>query len=103
MDETTEIAYEYRDYHWKDMFGVLAGPAFTITFAVMGIFGGVTSDNVNRKLIIIVCSLAWSTCTLLSGIIHNFWIFFLLRILMGLFQAFMNPTAYSIIADYYPP
>lgn len=69
----------------------------------MGIFGGVTADNMNRKVLIVVVSLAWNTCTLLSGFIKNFWIYFLLRILMGLFQAFMNPTAYSIIADYYPP
>jgi MFS family permease len=26
-----------------------------------------------------------------------------MRILLGIFQAFMNPTAYSIIADYFPP
>jgi MFS family permease len=26
-----------------------------------------------------------------------------MRCLLGIFEAFMNPTAYSLIADYYPP
>jgi MFS family permease len=69
---------------------------------VFGIFGGVTADNIDRKAIIIVASLCWSTCTLLSGTIVRFWVFFFMRVLLGFFQAFMNPTAYSMIADYFP-
>lgn len=77
--------------------------AFTFTFAVFGIFGGVTSDYLDRKMIIVVCSIGWSLCTLFSGIIPSFWVFFLMRVLLGIFQAFMNPAAYSMIADYFPP
>lgn len=101
-DPTTEIAWEYRKY-WEDYYGILAGLAFTFSFAVFGIFGGVTADNFDRKGIIIVASLCWSACTLMSGMIHSFWVFFGMRVLLGFFQAFMNPTAYSMIADYFPP
>lgn len=81
----------------------MTGVAFTFTFAVFGIFGGVTADLVNRKWLIIIASILWSACTLISGLIPNFWIFLLMRIALGLFQAFMNPTAYSMIADFFPP
>lgn len=97
-----EIAWEYRAY-WDDYYGILSGLAFTFTFAVFGIFGGVTADNFDRKAIIIVASLCWSVCTLLSGVIPSFWVFFLMRVLLGFFQSFLNPAAYSMIADYFPP
>ena len=83
-DEKIEIATAYKEY-WKTYYGVISGPAFTVTFAVFGIFGGVTADNINRKMIIIVCSIGWSVCTLLSGIIDSYWMFFLMRVLLGIF------------------
>ena len=81
----------------------MSGFAFTITFSICGIFGGIISDMFNRKMIIIVCSIGWSVCTLLSGVVHNFWVFLVMRVLLGIFQAFMNPASYSIISDYFPP
>lgn len=81
----------------------MSGLAFTISFSIFGIFGGITADKINRKLLIIVCSIGWSVCTLLSGIITNFWGFFIMRMTTGIFQAFLNPAAYSVIADYFPP
>lgn len=101
-DPKTEIATEYGEY-WEKYYGYLAGLAFTMTFSICGIFGGVLSDMFNRKLIIIICSIGWSACTLLSGWIDNFWAFLVMRVLLGIFQAFMNPASYSIIADYFPP
>lgn len=101
-DPKIEIATDYKEF-WSDYYGILSGLAFTFTFSIFGIFGGVTADMFNRKMIIIICSICWSACTLLSGLIKNFWVFFVMRVLLGIFQAFLNPAAYSIIADYYPP
>ena len=83
-DPKIEIATDYKEY-WTDYYGILSGLAFTFTFSIFGIFGGVTADMFNRKLIIIVCSIGWSVCTLLSALIHNFWAFFAMRVLLGIF------------------
>jgi len=101
-DSKFAIGKEYAP-DWKDTYGVLSGLAFTGPFAILGVFAGIVSDNVNRKLIVVICGCAWSACTLVSGIFDSFTLFIIMRCLLGLFEAFMNPTAYSLIADYYPP
>jgi MFS family permease len=39
----------------------------------------------------------------LSGFIDNFYAFAVLRFVLGLFEAFFNPAAYSIMSDYFHP
>lgn len=45
----------------------------------------------------------WSASTFLTGAIDNFWLFFLFRFLLGVFEAAFNPCAYGIISDYFHP
>ena len=87
----------------KDYYGVLSGLAFTGSFAVAGIFAGVISDKVNRKMFIAICCVLWSACTFFTGLINSFGLLFVFRFLLGLFESAFNPCAYSIIADYFPP
>ena len=82
---------------------MLSGLAFTSSFAIFGIFGGVVSDKVNRKWLIVLLCICWSASTFLSGFINNFYVFAILRFVLGLFEAFFNPAAYSIISDYFHP
>jgi len=70
---------------------------------VCGIFAGVLSDKVNRKVLVGIACILWSTCTLLSGIIDSFYILFAMRFLLGFFESAFNPAAYGIIADYFHP
>ena len=65
----------------------------------MGIFGGLAADNLNRKWILCISCLLWSATSWFTGAIHSFAVLFLMRFLMGLFQAFYNPTAFSAISD----
>jgi MFS family permease len=81
----------------------LAGAAFTVSFAVFGIFGGVISDRFNRRNIICLSCVLWSLCTFFSGYIDSFPLMFVLRFFLGLFEAFFGPAAYSIISDFYHP
>ena len=48
-------------------------------------------------------AIAWSICTLLSGLIHNYWSLFLFRFMIGIFESVFNPCAYGIISDYFHP
>lgn len=77
--------------------------AFSLSYATLGIFAGVISDNVNRKLLAGFACILWSTSTFLSGAIHSFWVFFLMRFLLGVFESAFNPAAYGLISDYFHP
>lgn len=101
-DSKTEIRTAYGS-QFDEWYGFLAGPAFTISFSVFGIFGGALSDSVSRKYIISIACILWSACTVGSGAIDSFAMLFVLRFGLGLFEAVFNPSAYSIIADLFPP
>jgi len=82
-DPTYNINTAYPDL--KQYYGILAGLAFTSSFAICGIFGGVLSDKVNRSVTIGIACICWSACTLLTGLILNFYALFAFRFLLGAF------------------
>ena len=82
---------------------MLSGPAFSLSYSVMGIFGGAISDKVNRKWLACIMCICWSITTLLTGIIDGFAEMVLFRVLLGIFEAPFNPCAYGIISDYFHP
>ena len=87
---------------WDKYYGLISGLAFTGTFAIFGLLGGVISDRLNRKWIIIISSICWSACSLLSGTIVSFPFFVIMRVCLGFFEAFLEPAAYSMLSDYFP-
>lgn len=96
-----EIKTEYPDI--VSYYGLLSGIAFAASYSICGIFAGVLSDKVNRKILIAVACVLWSTCTLLTGLIDSFAVLFVMRFLLGFFESAFNPCAYGIIADYFHP
>jgi len=50
-----------------------------------------------------VAAILWSVCTLLSGVCRNFWLLYVFRMLLGVFESAFAPCAYGIIADYFHP
>jgi len=69
----------------------------------MGIFSGVVSDKVNRKVFAGIACVLWSITTLLSGLIDSFPLMFVFRFMLGFFESPFSPCAYSIISDYFHP
>lgn len=100
-DPKYEITKEYPDF--LQYYGVLSGATFSLSYAVCGIFAGVISDKVNRKVFAGLSCVLWSTTTLLTGLIDSFPLFFLFRFLLGIFESAFNPCAYGIISDYFHP
>mmetsp|Transcript_20859 Transcript_20859/g.14982 ORF Transcript_20859/g.14982 Transcript_20859/m.14982 type:complete len:248 (-) Transcript_20859:1209-1952(-) len=84
-------------------YSILAGPAFTVLFAVLVLFTGIATDNFNRKVQLTIACILWSLCTALSGLADTFGTLLFLRMGLGIFQAFCGPAAYSLITDYFPP
>lgn len=85
--------------------GLLAGPAFAVFYAVLGIPIARYADNAktNRVWLISVCLAVWSGMTAICGFAQNFAQLALARIGVGVGEAGCTPAAHSLIADSVPP
>lgn len=83
--------------------GFLAGPAFALFYATLGIPIAVLADRGNRRNLIAAALALWSGMTALSGMANSVLQLVLARIAVGVGEAGLSPAAHSIIADLYPP
>jgi MFS family permease len=82
--------------------GLLQGPPFGIFYALMSVPIALLADQRSRRNIIIAGVTFWSLATAACGMASNFWHLFLARIGVGVGEATLGPSAYSIISDYFP-
>ena len=82
---------------------LLVGAAFTIFYCFMGLPIARMADSKSRKYIIMIGVSLWSLMTALCGAAQSFVQFFLARMGVGIGSATLSPSAYSIMADYFPP
>ncbi|MCC7394818.1 MAG: MFS transporter [Sphingomonadaceae bacterium] len=82
--------------------GFLGGAAFAVFYALFGIPIGRLADNISRVKLLAVGLTLWSSMTALSGFARNQWTLTLARMGVGVGEATAGPTAYSLIADYFP-
>ncbi|QNA83346.1 MFS transporter [Sphingomonas sp. So64.6b] len=82
--------------------GLLAGFAFAIFYAGLGIPVARFADKANRRNIIAVSLALWSLMTALCGLAQNYVQLLLARIGVGVGEAGSSPPSHSIIADLYP-
>ena len=81
--------------------GLLSGVAFAIFYATLGIPIARYADSHSRVNIITISLLLWSAATALTARAVGFVTIFLARVGVGIGEAGCNPSAYSIISDYY--
>jgi len=83
--------------------GFLAGSAFALFYATLGIPIATLADRWSRRNLIAIAVAIWSAMTALSGMAGNILHLTLARIGVGVGEAGCSPAAHSLIADYYPP
>lgn len=83
--------------------GFLAGSAFALFYATLGIPIAVLADRYNRRNLIAAAVAIWSGMTALCGVAANIAQLSLARIGVGIGEAGCSPPAHSMIADLYPP
>lgn len=83
--------------------GFLAGSAFAVFYATLGVPIALLADRINRRNMIALALALWSGMTALSGAAANVVQLALARIGVGVGEAGFAPPAHSMIADYYPP
>ena len=92
-----------RDLHLSDTkLSLLMGLSFALFYTVFGIILSRLADSSNRRNIIIAGIAVWSLFTSLCAGVKNFGQFFLARMGVGVGEATLSPSAYSIISDYFP-
>lgn len=83
--------------------GLLMGAAFAVFYGTFAVPIAWLADRYNRKSIIVVGIVLWSSMTALIAGARSFASVFLLRIGVGLGEAALSPAALSIISDLFPP
>ncbi|MGI9291570.1 MAG: spinster family MFS transporter [Gammaproteobacteria bacterium] len=81
---------------------LLQGLAFGIFYTLLGIPIGRLADRYSRRAIIASGITVWCLMTAACGLAKNFMHLFLARVGIGVGEATLNPSAYSLISDYFP-
>ena len=91
------------DMHISDFqMSLLMGTAFGVFYAIMGLPISRWIDRLSRRNIICVGITAWSLMTAASGLARNYTQLFLARIGIGVGEATLNPSAFSLLSDTFP-
>ncbi|MFT3789926.1 MAG: MFS transporter [Rudaea sp.] len=94
----------------KQQFGVsdfqmslLLGASFVLFYSTVSIPAGYLVDRLSRRGVIGWAVFAWSAMTVLCGLAKNYAQLFVCRAGIGIGEAALQPAAYSMIRDAFPP
>jgi predicted MFS family arabinose efflux permease len=82
--------------------GLLTGLAWGVSFALAGLPFGYLSDRINRRRLLSVVVVTWSSMTALAGMAQSYATLLVTRVLLGGAEAGGSPTAMSMISDLFP-
>lgn len=83
---------------------LLMGFSFALFYTFFGIPLGRLADNTRSRRTVIAVGLAvWSLMSAMCGVVRNYWQFLGARVGVGIGEAALSPSAYSLITDYFPP
>ncbi|HYI06278.1 MAG TPA: MFS transporter, partial [Reyranella sp.] len=83
--------------------GFLMGPAFAIFYTLAGLPLGYAADRFSRRWLIGIGQIFWSIASACFGLGNNYGQLIAARIGVGVGEASLSPSAYSIIADIFRP
>jgi len=92
-----------QDLHVSDTaMSLLYGLSFTLFYVAVGIPVARLADRSNRRNIVALSVFVWSFATAGCGMVRSFGALFVTRVCVGAGEAGFSPSAYSILADYFP-
>lgn len=92
------------EFHLNDsQFGFLSGLVYAVSFTVCCVPISVLIDRVNRAKLLGCLVAAWGGATMLLGLATSFPVLILTRMGVASAESGGNPTAISILSDYFPP
>ncbi len=81
---------------------LLSGLAFALFYSVVGIPMGRLADRRSRRWIIGIGATLWSVMASLCGLAQTYAQLFVARVGLGVGEATLMPSAFSLISDYFP-
>lgn len=82
---------------------LLVGFAFAAFYTLLGLPVGRWVDTRGRRNLIALGIALWSLATVACGLANSFWRLFAARMAVGVGEATLSPSAYSLIPDFFPP
>lgn len=82
--------------------GLLQGLAFALLYTALGLPMGRIADRRSRRNLIAVGVFFWSLMTATCSVARSFGSLFLARVGVGVGEATLGPSAFSLISDYFP-
>jgi MFS family permease len=82
--------------------GLLQGLAFGVFYTLLGIPMGRIADLGSRRTLVAAGVLCWSLMTSLCSAARSFSALFLARMGVGVGEATLSPSAFSLLSDYFP-
>jgi MFS family permease len=93
-----------RDLHITDtQVSLLMGFSFAVFYTFFGLPLGRMADSQSRRQLIAGGIATWSLFSAGCGLAKNFGQMLLLRMGVGVGEAVLSPSAYSLLTDYFPP
>ncbi len=83
--------------------GFLGGTTFAVFYTLFGIPLGRLADSRSRRTIIAIGLFLWSLATAACGLAKTYQHLLIFRVGVGIGEATLSPSAYSMIADYFKP
>jgi MFS family permease len=82
--------------------GLLQGLAFGLFYTLLGIPMGRLADRGSRRTLVAAGIFCWSVMTALCAGARSFGTLFLARMGVGIGEATLSPSAFSLLSDYFP-
>src|SRR4030095_7549014 len=82
--------------------GLLQGLAFGIFYTLLGLPMGRIVDHGKRRNLVAAGIFCWSLMTALCAVARGFWTLFAARMGVGVGEATLTPSAFSLLSDYFP-
>jgi MFS family permease len=83
--------------------GLLQGPAFTLVYVFTALPFGRLADRYSRRRLHLAGAALWCAATVLCGLAPSADVFLAGRLLLGVGEAVLIPTALSLLGDSFPP
>lgn len=83
-------------------YSLLAGFAFAVMYTFSSIPLGYLVDNSSRRVVVAVGCAVWSIMTAMCGLANSFGTLFAARVGVGIGEASLTPSSYSLLSDLFP-
>ncbi len=92
-----------REFNVSDtQVGMLQGLTFGLFYCTLGIPAGLLADRFSRRWIVAIGVFLWSIAATACGMAAGFWQLVAARMGVGVGEAALSPSAYSMIGDAFP-